>query len=177
MIDIPLSRLRSELDTQCMDGMRLFGELVRRARERQGLRGEDLAAKIGRAPSWVSRLELGGSANPPDPHMFGVLSDVLGLQRAEMLEALGYLVRSNEAEAPEILEEPAIPREVKVVLAELDWSDPETAKDAASMLRIIAKRNSPFRSTLLDDVKDGRYDNLKDGTIIRSGIPRDRPPR
>jgi transcriptional regulator with XRE-family HTH domain len=76
-------------------GMREFGELVRSTRERNNVRGYDLAFALGQTPSWVSRLESGGMTHPPSPAVLDVLAERLGLTVREMLAEMGY-ERLNE---------------------------------------------------------------------------------
>lgn len=74
-----------------MGNLRVFGELVREARTRMGLSAYELAARIDRQPSFVSRLENGQNAYPPEPALLLSLTKVLGLSRKQMLIAMGYL--------------------------------------------------------------------------------------
>ena len=53
--------------------MREFGQLVRERREALGLSAMDVAYSVGRAPSWVFRMESGDATHPPEPSI--VVSD------------------------------------------------------------------------------------------------------
>lgn len=72
-----------------MDAPR-FASLIRRMRERHGLKSFQLAAKIGKQPSYVSRLENGTAKETPPPDVLEALSRELGVSVAEMLESIGY---------------------------------------------------------------------------------------
>jgi transcriptional regulator with XRE-family HTH domain len=60
-------------------GMNEFAALVKSERERQGIRAYDLARDLKQMPSWLSRLEKGGMANPPTPEVMASLATALGL--------------------------------------------------------------------------------------------------
>lgn len=80
-----------------MGDLRQFGDLVREARLRHGLSAYELAARIKRQPSFLSRLENGQNANPPEPAVLKALTNVLGLSRKQMLISMGYLDESDIA--------------------------------------------------------------------------------
>src|SRR5688572_16058801 len=73
-----------------MDGAR-FGALIRARREDLGIRSYELAQRIGRQPSLISRLETGAYKDTPPPDILAALERELGVSQREMLTALGYL--------------------------------------------------------------------------------------
>lgn len=84
---------------EVMDAER-FGKLIRQRRDRAGIKTLDLAYRIGRQQSYVSKLEAGDAKTTPPPDVLDALSRELGVSTAEMLEALGYhIARSDEADA------------------------------------------------------------------------------
>lgn len=102
-----------------MSGMAEFGALIKRARERKGLTGAELATRLGRPHPFVVRIETAKNSNPPDPQTFADLARVLGLSETEMLEALGYLSRELPGDVVTVAADD--PRaEIVRLLAEVD---------------------------------------------------------
>lgn len=75
-----------------------LGRAIRARREQLGLSQEELADRLGRSQSLVSRLER-GAADWPDPAMFRALAAALELPPAELLEAAGYLEAGERGQA------------------------------------------------------------------------------
>ena len=73
-------------------GMDRLGALVRSTRERKGMRAADLAYRIGKDPSYVSKLERDLMKEIPDPATIHALAEVLGIAEPRLLEAIGYVV-------------------------------------------------------------------------------------
>ena len=81
-----------------MDGPR-FGELIKKARARQGVKTLDLAYRIGRQQSYVSKVESGAVREVPPPDVLIALSRELGISVGEQLAALGYPI--DDAPVPD----------------------------------------------------------------------------
>jgi len=105
--------------------MKELGELVRRERERRGMRGIDLAAATGRDPGWVSRLENGTLKEIPDPPTLQRLADAIGQQVARLLKAIGYRLGDDapaipldpdRAELIDVIERELTDRDARVLL-------------------------------------------------------------
>lgn len=77
--------------------MNRLGGLIRSKRERAGLRAYDVAARIGKQPSYITRLETGATKTLPPPEELAGIGDALGLSMAEMIEAAGYPVSAPSA--------------------------------------------------------------------------------
>lgn len=71
--------------------MKEFGETIRAIREARGREQKDVAAAIGRPPSWVSGFELGKKKNLPEPEEMRMLAEALGVSRLVLLQGAGYL--------------------------------------------------------------------------------------
>lgn len=71
--------------------MKEFGDTIRAVREARGREQKDVAAAIGRPPSWVSGFELGKKKNLPEPEELKALAVALGVSRLELLQGAGYL--------------------------------------------------------------------------------------
>lgn len=74
-----------------------MGALIRSAREHTGLRGYELAARIGKQPSYVSRLEQGEIKVLPPPEELAAIADVVGVTVLDLIDAAGYDVREPDA--------------------------------------------------------------------------------
>ena len=77
-------------------GMERLGALIATARERSGLKGYELARRLGKQPSYVSRLEGGGMKTLPPPEELHRIGQAIGLSVDEMLRAAGYDVGGDE---------------------------------------------------------------------------------
>lgn len=112
--------------------------MVQERRQRLGMRGDELAFRIGRAPSWVSRIETGGQRNLPEPDIMHKLAAELGVSVADLLDAAGYEVYENQA--------------VRADAASDDASDePDAVRELVAMLRQIrltADREAGLRAIL-----------------------------
>lgn len=87
-----------------MDTMNNMHTLIKDARERRGYRTQgELADRIGRDVSWVSRLERGYLKEIPQPEMMEALADALGLTVAQMLDAAGYDVLPRADDPADVL--------------------------------------------------------------------------
>lgn len=75
-----------------MNDMQALGRRVEDAMKTRGMAAYELAAKIGRQPSWVSRFLNGGMANLPDADTLQRIGEAVGLRMPAMLEAAGYLM-------------------------------------------------------------------------------------
>jgi transcriptional regulator with XRE-family HTH domain len=133
-MDMALSILGHRADTAGMAGMEEFGALVKSARTAKGMTGPELAAKLGRAHSFVVRLEKGTNSNPPEVAILEELEQVLGLERVEMLVSLGYLKDPGPGEPTVSPAERAILREVRAH----EWT-PAQVRAAVGSLRAIAQ--------------------------------------
>jgi transcriptional regulator with XRE-family HTH domain len=66
--------------------------LVKKARLGKGMRGIDLAAAIGKDPSYVTKLERTTLKEIPPPETVRALAEALGLSEARLVRAIGYRV-------------------------------------------------------------------------------------
>lgn len=73
-----------------------FAQLVKRERERQGIKGYALAYQVGENPSWVTRLENGEMKRLPSPEVMAALATALGITERTMLKAWGYLATDGD---------------------------------------------------------------------------------
>jgi transcriptional regulator with XRE-family HTH domain len=65
--------------------------LVRTTRERRGIRTQgELAERIGRDTSFVSRLERGAMRELPPPDVVNAMAEALGITVSSILDAAGY---------------------------------------------------------------------------------------
>lgn len=71
----------------CMDR---YGELIRATRTRLGMGSVELAQKLGRHQSFVSRIETGAIKETPQPEVLRAIAAALDLPMSVQLEALGY---------------------------------------------------------------------------------------
>ena len=100
-MDLPA--LSIPLIQEKMGGMEQLARAVRQARLAKGMRGIDLAQRIGKDPSYVTKLEHGTLKEVPDPATLRALADAIGLGEPILLELIGYRVRA-EADAPAIVD-------------------------------------------------------------------------
>lgn len=121
-----------------------LGELVRVAREREGLTQADLAERLGIERTMVSQLELGRPKKPIEPTVVNRLATILNLSVLEMVIALGYDVRFDGIEDEEevaLLEayrgsEPALKQASRAVLGlPGSW---QSGTDLPSLRRLAA---------------------------------------
>lgn len=70
---------------------RSLGQRISEERARRGMLQRDLAAKLDKASSWVSNLENGKLASPPDAETMRRIEEVLGIPEEDVLRAFGYL--------------------------------------------------------------------------------------
>lgn len=101
-----------------MDRKRAFGRLIADARASEGLRGSDLAEKLGIATSTLSNLETGNFKYPPEPELLERIEAVLGIRKRALAIALGY-IDVNETE-PEM--SPAV-RRLGPLIDQIQWTD------------------------------------------------------
>ena len=67
-----------------------FGALVRERREALDMKSYELAEKIGRRPSLISRIENGDYKETPPPDIIAGLAEALRMPQYRLLQALGY---------------------------------------------------------------------------------------
>lgn len=79
-----------------------LGPLVRATREHKGIRAADLAYRIGKDPSFLSKLERDLLKEIPEPAVLHALADALGIPEPRLLEALGYRVREEPVAPPRV---------------------------------------------------------------------------
>lgn len=83
-----------------MTDVRSLGIWVRMRRESMNMTQKDLAAAIGRDPSWLSQWERGAVGSYlPDPDTLERLADALGSSVPELLRLSGY-IRDEGATEP-----------------------------------------------------------------------------
>jgi transcriptional regulator with XRE-family HTH domain len=136
-MEFTLSIAAQRMNNIDMAGMAEFGELLKRARESQGLTGVEVANRLGRPHSFVVRLERGQNANPPDPAAFDDLSRVLRISKVQMLEALGYL----DSDRPDDDEDAGPKSHLYQVVDQYEWRWPE-ALEIADIVQTVMKHRS-----------------------------------
>lgn len=85
----------------------VYGEELRRRRDRRELTVRDLGRLIDRSPTFVTDFEINKKSNPPEPEMMSRLESVLGWAVADQLSAWGYQITpptASEPDAPDIAE-------------------------------------------------------------------------
>lgn len=90
-MDINLSRCEVAQYCEAMNEMKAFGDLIRRARERRGMRADELAPLLGMGGSTLSNIENGHRKSIPDPDLVDRIHAALGIPKERMLQTLGYL--------------------------------------------------------------------------------------
>lgn len=95
--------------------MEKLGRFVAERRQRLDLRGDELAYRIGRAPSWLSRLENGGMKSLPEPDILRTLATELGVTMSDLLQVAGYL---TSAERQQVNENPFPPSDIRYRVVE-----------------------------------------------------------
>lgn len=98
-------------------GMERLGALIEAARERSGLKGYEVARRLGKQPSYVSRLENGDTKTLPPPHELRQIGQAIDLSVEEMLRAAGYI----DDDAPDDAAERVID-ELRPLMREIAWS-------------------------------------------------------
>ena len=78
---------------------RHVGEQVRRLREDAGLRGNELAARVGLSRASIANLEAGKQAVPL--HTFAAIAQVLGADVAALLPRPGAMALGDVTVAPD----------------------------------------------------------------------------
>jgi transcriptional regulator with XRE-family HTH domain len=134
---------RSTIDGDQWSGvMQEFGRLVREARERNRITPKDLAAKLCRTDSYVSRLETGKILTPP-PEVTSVLARELGVDETRLVRLIGYLSTVPEdSESPRDPSfAPSDPRSRVIALLPM-LDDPANAKSAADYIDWLLERSS-----------------------------------
>lgn len=86
-----LSIAQSRSHNVDMNDMRRLGKLVEETMNARNMAAYELARKIGKYPSWVSRFLSGDVRNLPDVATVRAISEALRLPLPKMLEAAGYL--------------------------------------------------------------------------------------
>lgn len=120
-----------------------FGELVRRARERKGLKAFELADLMHTHGSAISRLENGTFKETPAPDVMRQLSEILGLSDHDMLAALGYALEAP-AEAPATPDEELRNRLHRAVDGVPDWNAaPNIARSLAEVMMGVRYDQTP----------------------------------
>lgn len=72
-----------------------LGNMLRRAMERKGITGVELAERIGRTASFVSELINDEKKVPPPPATLAAIERELGVSQVVMLNAWGYTVHPS----------------------------------------------------------------------------------
>ncbi len=143
MTDIQLSILDTGFILGFMGSMQEYAHLIRSEMERQGIGGQQIADTLGIGQSMVSDIVNGKKKNPPSPEVFKGIGRILGISPVRMMESLGYLDPHGDREGEEPLNRTDIPDEVALALRGIEW-DPETTRDVASVISVIAKRRQGF---------------------------------
>lgn len=85
-----------------------LAEIIKERREALGIKSYELADKIGRRPSLISRIENSDYKETPPPDIIAGLAEALDIPQYQMLAAMGYRVGdvqdSEEEIDPEIEE-------------------------------------------------------------------------
>lgn len=98
MIDVQLDVVNTPIGTHHCGMAETLGTLIRRERERKGLRSIDLAARLGIQQSTLSRYENDKQVETPPPGILAAIERELGIPQERMLRALGYLPESRTGE-------------------------------------------------------------------------------
>lgn len=75
--------------------MQTLGKMIRAARELKNLSPGKVAKEAKISPAYLSKLER-DEVTSPSPHRLHALSRVLGIDYAEMMRAVGYVVPGDE---------------------------------------------------------------------------------
>lgn len=118
-------------DTRAMNEL---GSYVRQLREDKGWTARDLAERIDRDPSYVSRLETGRQKETPGPDEARRLASALGVGVADLLLRLGYDLEEDVQETTEAAAE----RTLLPIIRAHEWT-PAQLRAAAGALRAIAE--------------------------------------
>lgn len=147
MQHVPLSMLVVQSN---IHGMNKMGLLIRSARERKGWNQKQLADKIGKDSSYVSRLETGRTKETPPAEDLGSLSDVLGVTVLDMLTAAGYQLQETESE------DSGSPKaHLHAVVDQYEWEWGEALTMAEMVQALMRHRNEPnVRNIPLTVVKE-----------------------
>lgn len=78
-----------------------MGSAIRAARLNKGLRVQDLADQIGKASSFVSRVETGEMKEMVTPEDLNAIARVLSLDVGDLLQRAGYAIRPVDNDALE----------------------------------------------------------------------------
>lgn len=113
----------------------MFGDYIRRTRERRGIDQQDLATSLGRSPSWLSDIERGRKKALPEPEELRSIAGALGVSGIEMMIGAGYLRESDipgpsdggpeflpgdiRADIVEMLKSPRIPEQVLLGISQM----------------------------------------------------------
>ena len=73
-----------------------FGQMIERGMKAAGLRAYELAFKLGKQPSYVSRIVNDEYKGTPPPNELAILQEELGMSQLAMLAALGYDVSEGD---------------------------------------------------------------------------------
>lgn len=113
--------------------MKELGELVRTHRENAGIYNQrDFSLAIGKAQSWVSRLESGALKETPAPEDMRLITNVLGLPAVDMLRAAGYDVTTGkEGDHPVIAA-------IRPIVEGREFTDVQM-RDLADMVRMMVR--------------------------------------
>lgn len=98
--------------------MKTLGKLVRERRESAGYKNQrDFADALGRAQSWVSRLEADRMMAAPGPEELRAIAKIIPVSVAEMLAAMGYDIETgSEGDSPAV-------SAVRAILEGRDFTD------------------------------------------------------
>lgn len=143
-MDIALSIVRAQTIITTMDTGMKFGALVKSAREAKGLTGQELASKLGRAHSYVVRMERGQNSNPPDPLTLRDLSLYLDLTINEMLEALDYLDSDADIQDP-------IPTTILRELRSVDWTPTWKVEYMLESIRSLRRMEETIQRVIAEE--------------------------
>lgn len=143
-MDIGLSIVNSQTIITVMDGAVKFGALIKSAREAKGLTGQELSAKLGRAHSFVVRMERGQNSNPPDPLTLRDLSLYLDLTINEMLEALDYIDADADVQDP-------IPTTILRELRSIDWTPSWKVELMLESIRSLRRMEERVREAIREE--------------------------
>lgn len=99
-------------------GMKRLGALIRSARDHAGLRGYELAARISKQPSYVTRLETGEMKTLPSPEELAAIGEALDLPMPVMLAAAGYALDDEPADDDPV---EAVIAELRPAMREVRW--------------------------------------------------------
>jgi transcriptional regulator with XRE-family HTH domain len=148
-----------------MNDMKRLGQTVEDAMNARGMAGYELASRIGRQPSWVSRFLNGGVANLPDVDTLERIGHAVGIRMPAMLEAAGYL-KPELMDAGDVITVRRDDPRAKLLSAVAGMTDDDVVQFTQAMT-FLMKARAKYAP---DDIRGGNDD--APGVMSSEGIQR-----